>query len=82
KSNIPGPDKRELLDTFEEVLGIGINREVTRKVKDIPKEVLSLIEERNKLRKAKEWEKADIIRKEIEEKGWKVEDRGEKTIVI
>lgn len=81
KSNVPGPDKRALLETFEEVLGIGINREVTRRVQIIPNEVTVLIEERNKMRQEKKWEKADEIRKVIEGKGWKVEDRGKKTIV-
>ncbi len=47
----------------------------------LPKEVMELIEKREGLRKQKEWDKADEIRKEIEKMGWGVEDSGEKTII-
>ena len=40
----------------------------------INKEILKLVEEREKLRKKGNWGKADEIRKKIEERGWRVED--------
>jgi cysteinyl-tRNA synthetase len=45
------------------------------------KEIMELIESRNEARKRKEWDKSDEIRKEIEKKGWQIEDSGEKTII-
>jgi cysteinyl-tRNA synthetase len=47
----------------------------------VPKEMMELIESRNEARKRKEWDKSDEIRKEIEKKGWQIEDSGEKTII-
>jgi len=47
----------------------------------VPEDVMKLIEARNDARKMKEWDKSDDIRKDIEEKGWQVEDSGEKTII-
>jgi cysteinyl-tRNA synthetase len=47
----------------------------------IPEEIMKTIKERNEARKNKEWDKSDELRKKIEEKGWLVEDSGEKTII-
>ncbi|MFA5086632.1 MAG: cysteine--tRNA ligase [Candidatus Paceibacterota bacterium] len=47
----------------------------------VPEEVMGMIKERNEARKNKEWDKSDELRKKIEEKGWQVEDSGEKTVI-
>jgi cysteinyl-tRNA synthetase len=53
----------------------------TSDISIISKEIMELIELRKEARKKKEWDKSDDIRKEIEEKGWQIEDSGEKTII-
>ena len=42
----------------------------------IPKEVQKLVDEREKVRKKKDWKNADDLRDEIKEKGFIVEDVG------
>jgi len=73
KSNIPSEDKYDLALSFDEVLGLGLNKIPNLKAK-IPKEIHELLNERDNLRKMGDFENADRIRKEIEAKGYKVED--------
>lgn len=84
KSNIPGHDKYDLLREFDEVLGLGLDqvtvnsKQVTAlKIEDLPEEVQSLITQREEVRKNKDWEKSDELRKQIEQKGYKLVDTGE-----
>ncbi|HJY98214.1 MAG TPA: cysteine--tRNA ligase [Patescibacteria group bacterium] len=71
KSNIPAPDKYDLAMSFDEVLGLRLDE---ANEKDMPEEILELIQERQKLRAEKKFNEADEIRKEIEERGYKVKD--------
>jgi len=66
KSNIPSPDKLDLLYNFDEVLGLKL-REV--EVAEIPEEIIRLIKERDEAREKNNYEEADRIRKEIEKEG-------------
>lgn len=83
KSNIPSTDKYDLLMDFDEVLGLGLAKE--SKVKSqkparqrgrskVSKEIQELLEEREKLRREKKFDEADLVRKTIEGKGFFVED--------
>ncbi len=75
--------KISLLEKFDQVLGLGIkNMQETLII--LPPEVEELIEDREKLRKAKKWAKADILRQRIKEKGYDIEDtqEGPKAIKI
>lgn len=72
KSNIPSPDKYDLVLSFDEVLGLELNK--SPKKVEIPEEIKKLIEKREELRKEGKFEEADKIRKEIEKKGFNVED--------
>ena len=74
KSNIPGKDKSDLLLSFDEVLGLGLNKQVSKKEPEIPEEIIRLIKEREKLREKEEWAKADDLRERIERMGYFVED--------
>lgn len=62
---------RELLLDFDKVLGLSLGG---TKEKEIPEEIKKLVEKREELRKNKNFEEADKIRKEIESKGFIVED--------
>lgn len=72
KSNIPSLDKRDLLLSFDEVLGLDVAR--VPKVPRVPREVEKLIGEREELRRQEKFEEADEIRSKIEEMGYGVRD--------
>lgn len=69
--NISDAEKYKLLLDFDKVLGLKLSEVEEIKV---PHEIKDLIQEREDYRKAKEWKKADQIRKKIKNKGYKIED--------
>lgn len=80
KSDYPTSAKAETLFKFDKVLGLKLS-EVEKKLtaEDIPQEVLSLIKERDALRKEKRFHLADQIRGKIKKLGYDVEDKQGKT---
>lgn len=68
KSNIPSRDKYDLLLDFDEVLGLHLER------REVPEEIKQLVDTRENLRKDNKFQEADEIRKQIEQKGFGVED--------
>ncbi len=73
KSNIPAPDKLDLLLDFDQVLGLRLAEASTQKIQ-VPAEVQKLVQKREELRKAGKWQEADGIRKKIEQAGFTIED--------
>ncbi len=73
KSNIPAPDKLDLLFDFDQVLGLNLAH-VSPVTYHISPEVQKLVDERETLRKAGKWQEADEIRQKIEQAGFTVED--------
>ncbi|MFH1979391.1 MAG: cysteine--tRNA ligase [Patescibacteria group bacterium] len=71
KKDITNEDKLATILEFDKVLGLKLG-EV--KKEEIPEEVQKLANEREKARKEKDWQKADRLRKEIENKGWDLKD--------
>ena len=63
---------------FDTVLGLDLGKKTEE---NIPMEVMSLVYERNVARTEKNWARADELRLEIEQKGYKVKDSDEKTLV-
>ena len=61
-----------LLD-FDQVLGIKL-LENEYEVKEIPEDIQTMLDERQKARESQDWAKSDEIRKEIEQKGYQVKD--------
>lgn len=81
KSNIPARDKRELIEQFDQVLGLDLLKGQALRPqglalsdKQIPADIHRLVEEREKKRDAKDWNGADALRRSLVEKGWIVED--------
>jgi cysteinyl-tRNA synthetase len=72
KSNIPSPDKRDLLLLFDEVLGLKLNVSIAPKT--LTPEVKLLLKKREELRLEKRYEEADKIRNQLEEMGYTVSD--------
>ncbi|MBI2041880.1 MAG: cysteine--tRNA ligase [Candidatus Nealsonbacteria bacterium] len=68
-------EKYRLLLDFDEVLGLNLAK---IKAEKIPAKLLhpveQLLEQRQKYREQKKWQKADEIREEIKKLGWSVED--------
>jgi cysteinyl-tRNA synthetase len=71
KSNIPSEDKYDLAITFDGILGLGL---AEAKKPKVPEEIEKLAAQREKLRSEGKFEEADSLRKEIEEKGFILED--------
>ena len=72
KSNVPSTDKYDLIREFDEVLGLKLDK--VAQVAKVAQVVQDLIKERERLRKAGEYGRADEIRKQIEAQGYKLED--------
>lgn len=71
KSNIPSPDKLDLLFEMDQVFGLELNKV---EEKTIPEEIIKLAELRQQKRAEKQFEETDKLRKQIEENGYLIED--------
>ncbi len=77
-----GENKKATILEFDKVLGLNLEK-ISRDEKSIvlPIEVKNLLEERKKARDAKDWAKSDLIRNQIKDLGFEVNDsEGEQTI--
>lgn len=72
KSQMHFEVKEELLKKFDEVLGLDLLRKEGKV--NIPNDVAQLVDKRTRLRDQKQYKEADDVRKEIESKGYIVED--------
>ena len=74
RSDLGSKQKCSLALEFDKVLGLGLDkvREET-----IPKEILYLVNEREKYRKENNWKKSDELRDLIKKKGYEVKDTKE-----
>lgn len=89
KSNIPGPDKYDLLIEFDEVLGLSladaetilaeISPNTQLKTDDLPPSVQELLTERLEARQAHQWPKADQLRDQLKSVGYLVFDEADGT---
>ncbi len=66
------PKFAKLLEKFDTVLGIKIDQKASQK--ELPQEVLSLIEQRKQAREQKDWAKSDELRNLLESMGYEVKD--------
>ena len=71
-----GKKSYELIMEFNKIIQI-----LDTKEQDIPEEIKSLVQQREKARKGKDYGKADEIRKEIKKKGYLLDDTGGGPIV-
>lgn len=71
KSDLNNTSKLELILDFDKVLGLQLN-ELKESV--IPKEIIDLAEKRKQAKAIKDFKTSDELRKQIEEKGFTVED--------
>jgi cysteinyl-tRNA synthetase len=69
----------ELLLDFDKVMGLDIDK--VDDAKEISKEIEELINQRNIARENKDWKESDRLRDLIEEKGYKIKDTSNGTII-
>lgn len=75
------PEIAKLLEKFDTVLGIKIDKQDEDKHEEIPQEILELVEERKLARQNKNWAKSDELRELIAQKGYSVKDTANGTEV-
>lgn len=68
-------EKMNLVNDFERVLGLGLDKDIESVKTEVPAEVMELVEERIAAKKAKDFKKADKLRDELKEMGWEVLDK-------
>ena len=76
--NVADSDKRATLLDFDRIFGFNLEKlggELKKAIKDIPDEIKSLAEEREKARKEKNFKKSDELRNIINEKGYDIKDK-------
>jgi cysteinyl-tRNA synthetase len=73
------PGKIATIHKMDEIFGLDLDK---IKKTEIPGEIKKLVDRREQLRKEKKWQEADKIRKELEKKGWMVEDTNAGTNVL
>jgi cysteinyl-tRNA synthetase len=71
KAEIPEGSKLKTLTKFDEILGLDLTEHIGY---EIPQEILDLAKVRWEYRKSGIFDKADVVRKKIEEQGFVVED--------
>jgi cysteinyl-tRNA synthetase len=82
KSNIPNYDKLDLLTQFDGVLGLHLEKKSTVEGELIPVQVEKLIEQREEMRRMRNFAEADKIRLDIEKLGYHLEDKGGRSRAI
>lgn len=75
RSDRLGGQKIAFVKAVEPVLGLDLFRKEVEIEGVIPETVQKLLEQRNAAREAKDWSKADTLRKQIEEAGYQVQDK-------
>ena len=75
-SDYPTAAKAESILKMDEILGLGLKAFVNTPL-EIPSEIKELVLQREHARDQKNWGRADKIRRDLEEKGWTVEDAPE-----
>lgn len=92
KSNIPGPDKYDLLTEFDEYLGLGIGSitpemaqqllQKETKIEELPEQIQELLRQRQAARETGNWAVSDQLRDQLSELGYQVRDQQNQQEVI
>jgi len=73
KSDTPTSSKSHILLEMDKILGLGLDQYLGKSI-EIPERVQKLIEQRETVRKAGNFEQSDKLRKEIKDLGFEIED--------
>ncbi len=75
-TNISNQNKKATLLDFDKVLGLGLNQ---LKKEIIPLNIKQLVEEREEVRRNKDWNKSDKLRDQIKNLGYEIKDSSSST---
>lgn len=90
KSNIPGPDKYDLLCSFDQVLGLGLaqldhtnssHQDQVITIEQLPPEIQILMQQRERARSDQDWTSADSIRQELATHGYVILDTADGVVI-
>ena len=70
---MPDGDRYELLRTWDTVLGLDLDREA-REGFEVPADVQRMVQDRDRARAERDFERSDAIRARLTEMGWEVMD--------
>jgi cysteinyl-tRNA synthetase len=73
RSDLPASTKKATILQFDRILGLGL-ADWQPQVEEIPSEIISLVDERQRARAEKRWQEADELRAQITEAGYEIED--------
>lgn len=68
-------EKMNLVNDFNRVLGLDLDKDIEAGNTNVPKEVMELVEKRIAAKKAKDFKQADELRDELKSLGWEVVDK-------
>lgn len=68
-------EKMNLVNDFNRVLGLDLDKDIEAGNTNVPKEVMELVEKRIAAKKAKDFKRADELRDELKSLGWEVIDK-------
>jgi len=68
-------EKMNLVNDFNRVLGLDLDKDIEAGNTNVPEEVMELVEKRIAAKKAKDFKKADELRDELKSRGWEVVDK-------
>ena len=74
RSDYPGEAKLEALLKFDQILGLSLKDTWQELREPLPEEIQKLVQEREKLRKETNWDKADKVREQIRSLGFEIKD--------
>ena len=74
RSDYPGEAKLESLLKFDQILGLSLKDTWQELQEPLPEEIQKLVQEREKLRKETNWDKADKVREQIRSLGFEIKD--------
>ena len=81
KNPIKSKDLQKLLLKFDKILGFDLEHYYGNTTRELTKEIVELVNERNIARQNKNWEESDRIRNILQEKGYTVKDSKDGTIL-
>lgn len=71
----------KLMFEWDQILGLKIEETINRE-HSLPRQVQKLIQDREKMRRAKKWKEADRLRQEIQRLGYRIEDTDQGTKAV
>jgi cysteinyl-tRNA synthetase len=73
-ADVTSEEKILLIEVFDYVTGLDLSRNCAETFEEIPDDIIKLADQRTTARSEKDWSKADLLRRELEELGFILDD--------